>query len=433
MIVLTTILVTSIVSPMGPAWATFPGANGKIAFVRQFKTTGTFLRPEIYVINADGSGETKLIDGSMPAWSPEGSRIAFDQRSQEDVSTIYAMKDDGSAVTELIRDANGPAWSPDGSKIAFYRCPGPECYVYVANADGSGETKLAQGAEPAWSPDGSRIAFYDWQGKYDIFVVNVDGTHELRLTDNAAKNALPSYDWSPDGSKIAFSMTYAQSSDDIYVMNSDGSGVTRLTFNGGMMPAWSPDGSKIAFSSWRDRDNMEIYVMNADGSDQARVTITRDDSLVEEPDWQPIVASHTTSEHQNTSSASGVYATEPQYYDIVVFLGAALAVAVVLVSVAVVISRRGRRELTRVEPTLIGPFDILVSVPSVGKTVTLEVASDHTLGSLVETTVSTLKLPKDMIYAIEYAGRLLSQQDSGKSLGSLGIKEGSELTLRVVE
>jgi hypothetical protein len=78
-------------------------------------------------------------------------------------------------------------------------------------------------------------------------------------------------------------------------------------------------------------------------------------------------------------------------------------------------------------------FDVLVSAPPVGKTVTLEVAPDHTLGSLVDTITSTLKLPKGKAFAIEHDGRLIEQADFGKTLGNLGIKETSKLTLRVVE
>lgn len=78
-------------------------------------------------------------------------------------------------------------------------------------------------------------------------------------------------------------------------------------------------------------------------------------------------------------------------------------------------------------------FEVSVSVPSVGKTVALEVAPNHSVGSLVETLTSTLELPSGRAYAIEYAGTLISQQDFGKTLGALGIREGSKLGLRVEE
>src|SRR5207247_8008882 len=105
------------------------------------------------------------------------------------------------------------------------------------------------------------------EGNQDIYVMNADGSGVSRLTNTPATDIDPA--WSPDGRRIAF----ASDGDgthriyDIYVMNADGSGVTRLTNDPvtAWGPAWSPDGTKIAFESYRD-GNGEIYVMMPDGS-----------------------------------------------------------------------------------------------------------------------------------------------------------------------
>ena len=109
---------------------------------------------------------------------------------------------------------------------------------------------------PAWSPDGQRIAFVRGDG---IHVMNSDGSGVERLTGSdtdtlGARDGEPA--WSPDGRRIVFVRE-----DDIHVMNADGSGVERLTRSGGWHPAWSPDGRRIAFV----REGA-IHVMNADGS-----------------------------------------------------------------------------------------------------------------------------------------------------------------------
>src|SRR4030042_2832495 len=107
---------------------------------------------EIYVMNADGTGQTNLTNypganDYNPAWSPDGSKIAFYSYRDDNVE-IYVMNADGSGQTRLTYYAEndaGPSWSPDGSKIAFTRVNAdPPLYfdIYVMNADGSGQTKL---------------------------------------------------------------------------------------------------------------------------------------------------------------------------------------------------------------------------------------------------------------------------------------------------
>ena len=152
---------------------------------------------------------------------------------------------------------------------------------------------------------GTKIAFVsdrdsnnpDTMGNIEIYVMNADGSGQTRLTSGSAINCCPS--WSPDGTKIAFSyspgfvINNLMAPYKIDTMNADGSDRARLTDNSAidLNPSWSPDGSMIAFSS--DRDGKmgrwtvpnEIYVMNADGSNQTRLTNNPADDT--EPSWSP--------------------------------------------------------------------------------------------------------------------------------------------------
>jgi hypothetical protein len=110
-----------------------------------------------------------------------------------------------------------------------------------------------------------------------------------------------------------------------------------------------------------------------------------------------------------------------------------LVALVVLAPLAYVLGRRARRPVSVTELPRTGLFEVSVTVPSVGKTVSIEAGPDHTVRSLVDTLMSTLELPKDKRCVLDYAGKLIGQQDFGKSLAALGIKEGSKLSLRVVE
>ena len=233
-----------------------------------------------------------------PTWSPDRTKIAFRRvrggpRFAGSIGEIYVMNADGSEQTNLSSNpaiARGyllsdmvksddlqPAWSPDGTKIAFVRTygiqPSINREIYIMNADGSEQTRFTNNSaddfQPIWSPDGAKIAFVsDRAGNYEIYVMSAEGG--LRLTYRPGTDGQPA--WSPDGTQIAFTSERDRNLE-IYVMNPDGTGQTNLTRSGGTdwEPAWSPDGTKIAFRSGRS-GRLEIYVMNADGGNVRRLT-----------------------------------------------------------------------------------------------------------------------------------------------------------------
>ena len=320
------------VGVQGPAEAAFPGHNGRIAFVSDRDGD-----PEIYTIRPDGSGLRQITRNtareSGPAWSPDGTKIAFASGRDGHDLEIYVKDLKSGQVTQLTDndtnpDFNGgspirdysPAWSPDGTRIVFssdrnasdaWEC---ECLqLHIMNANGSDQRGISDyGAEEynaVWSADGTKIAFQrGTEGLLDIWVTTPDGSSKTVLTNTPSlenwQTIETSPDWSPDGQKITYAMgdwdTYYTG--DIWKMGSDGSDKQQLTGTQAedLYPVWSPNGGKIVFNRTVYEDGgpamggrigrSDLFKISANGTRLKRITYTP--SEVEyDLDWQRIPVS----------------------------------------------------------------------------------------------------------------------------------------------
>jgi Tol biopolymer transport system component len=199
---------------------------------------------DIWVVNTDGSGARKLSESSAAEWEP--------------------------------------AWSPDGTRIAFVSDREGDADIFIRNADGSGEdynlTAYAPDSaqySPAWSPDGTRIAYISTEnGSPSLWVMTVDGSERNQLYTGGILN-YPN--WTPDSARIVF-----QASSGLSIINSDGQNYQPLwgTYQG-THPTVSPNGSTVAYES------AEGDIIIADlGDNESRNLTNSPGSVDQDPDWR---------------------------------------------------------------------------------------------------------------------------------------------------
>jgi hypothetical protein len=300
-----------------PAGAQTTSVNGEIAFeVCEFNDPPGEITCDIWKMKPDGSEQTNLtqtpeINEMSPAWSPDGTKIAYVQGTNF-VFTINVMNADGSGQAPIVAEPAyqfGPSWSADGTQIAFTReVPGQiittQFDILVANVDGSGETNITNSdfdeLDAAWAPDGTKIAFAgvrfeDWSGgegaQWEIVTVNPDGSGEQILTagepgspraTTLEEDRAPA--WSPDSALLVYQ---TQSVDpccppwQLEKVDRDGTDIRLLSDN----PAWndtspefSPDGTLVIFVSDRNGEPA-FYTMPAPTVDFAE----RPDEIVPIP------------------------------------------------------------------------------------------------------------------------------------------------------
>lgn len=271
------------------------GGHGQIAFASEREG-----RPQVYLMNVDGSNQqrlTSLPDGAcQPAWSPDGLRLLFVSpcRGKSDTypnAAIYIMNADGSAVQPFIILVGGvydPEWSEQG--VVFTNLENIKPHVWTTNSEGRDAHQIsnsnAYDHKPSWSPGGDKIVLINTSrsGSPTLYWFYNDGSFDAVNPDQVTRDQfVASPAWSPDGELIAY-----KASNHIWVIkwHALGFGMVRLTDNGpNDGPAWSPDGQWITFESWRDAANHDIYIMTVNGGLQTR--LTEDPTYDFQPAWRP--------------------------------------------------------------------------------------------------------------------------------------------------
>lgn len=279
-----------------PASATFPGRDGRIAFV-------DFLTGQIYAVNPDGTGLAQLTHTDarhatlFPEWTADG-RLTFTlvrTTTPDDHARIWIMNADGSDQHKLAGDAPGfrdygATVTPDGRKIVFARCRPNNgvCAIWIMRSDGTDKrplTRYRRGQNqaidffPTVSPDGRHVAFtrFEWKGiASQVYVMRIDGSGEHAITPAALEARTP--DYSPDGRLLTVASLTPRFGSNIYSLHADGTHLTRLTRtaypNNEFDSAYSPRGERIVFSSDRRYDDFccsDLFAMTDDGAQEHRI------------------------------------------------------------------------------------------------------------------------------------------------------------------
>lgn len=281
----------------------------RIAFASSRDTPTNSNIYEIYVMNSDGSGQTRLTNSPAidyePSFSPDGTRILWTS-TRTGHGEIFVMNADGSNQQQLTTtgsyDANTRAkWSHDGTKICYlhYDSAIRSNEIWIMNPNGSGARRVTFNTMDerrlSWNADDTRIAFDSASSNSQIYVVNADGTGFQRLITRLSTDFGPQF--SPLGDKISFS-----SRDDfngngsfapkLFAMNLDGTDLTRLGNRDGYEsePIWSPDAAQIAFQSDASpTGSRDIWVMNSNGTGAVNLTNVAGSDV--HPAWGPLPAS----------------------------------------------------------------------------------------------------------------------------------------------
>jgi Tol biopolymer transport system component len=294
---LTGTVITASVLLASPAWATFTGANGRIAFAAL--PTPDAPGMQIFTIEPNGMGLRQIthLDGSAtsPHWSPGGNRIAFelDHPSGEPFCSVEIMNADGSGLTDLTGNRNGceaaPSFSPGGTRIFFERFDditgvdaiwsmdlfGTDRHL-ITTGTGSGVTN------PEVSPNGTKLSFIDFNGQpfgNALFTVSIDGTSLRQLTPFTLDVGIKQ-SWAPDGSRITLT-PHADFPDhlspNVATIKPGGSDLRYLThYHAGGAAAftgsYSPDGQWIVFRhQTKSTATFGLFKIRPDGTRRALI------------------------------------------------------------------------------------------------------------------------------------------------------------------
>lgn len=286
------------------------GGGGQIAFASS--SSGI---PQIYLINLDSTNLTQLtnLEGGacQPDWSPDGSKIVFISpcRARAEFTEtlykdarLYVMNADGSNIqplTLLPGSDFDPAWSPDGSRIAFTSMRDGKKNIYVLTLESGAITRLTtvagdvqENSQPSWSPSGERIVYMVKRfNAYQVWVMNDTGEGKVQVarSGQSYSDFLPT--WLPDNETILFNQKAAGVTSRPWLMSIGYADIatkepTRLNLPRPIEDVdVSPDGMWLVFESVDNNGNRDIYLMTISGENRTRLTTAP--AMDFDPAWRP--------------------------------------------------------------------------------------------------------------------------------------------------
>jgi TolB protein len=255
---------------------------------------------ELWLMDYDGANQrqaTTLKSISLtPRWAPDATRIAFTcyvpfRGITSAQICLYSTELNRLVSFPRYRGTNSsPAWSPDGSEIAFMSSQGGDPEIYVCDINGGHLHRITFAAgvstSPAWNPKtGKQIVFVsDRAGAPVLYLSNSDGSNVQKI-DLPDMGYVIDPAWSPNGQLVAFSWRRPSGNYDIYVMDIVTHQLVELTRDAGRneRPSWAPDGRHLVFESTRT-GTRQIWSMLADGSQPRELTYQEQN---ESPNWSP--------------------------------------------------------------------------------------------------------------------------------------------------
>ena len=266
--------------------ASFPGAEGKIAFATSGATK------EIYTLAPFAPTPTPLgpspVVGFGPRWSPDGTELAF-VSERDGNAELYSVSANGLHQERLTRDGAPdlhPSWTEDGVEIVFQRGTGAAAEIYSLDVVSREMRRLTRNrqadSDPAAAPNARWLVF---SRRGDLYKMTLEGRRVTRLTSGRPVDSQPA--WSPTDARVAF-VRDSGSGPDLYIVRAGRSGLRRLTATSGRSessPTWSPSGDRILFRGCDAGVTCRLYVVNADGTGERQLA-QGPGVDGEDPDWQ---------------------------------------------------------------------------------------------------------------------------------------------------
>ena len=234
-----------------------------------------------YTIKSDGSNLRLLNDSLYVTSASYKNKITMANIDSSGFfcNLLYTANSDGTNLVKIPRGSYYPVYfilSPNGDKVLFTTDAGN--YLCVINIDGTGLIQLSDGIRgteivPKFSPDGRLIAFFEAPPNLStgLYTISTDGSNKKLLKDSIHYSNNYTLDWSPDGSKIVYQNNIGTLLP-AKICTVDTSGTAYNEITNGQNPSFSPNGKKITYLANVNQGIYDLFVMNSDGSGIANLT-----------------------------------------------------------------------------------------------------------------------------------------------------------------